>query len=140
MEFTNPSSWPAWERIFLRYMSVSGYNSKPHKEKIDILLYLLGEHADEIWPQIQPAQETQEQALQAFWEYFNPQSNTIFEQYKVNSLVQLHGESVGEFVTTSHTVVVGMDDKKMCEQLQLLPKLTLEAAVLVAKQAELQYQ
>ncbi|KAJ8893774.1 hypothetical protein PR048_006374 [Dryococelus australis] len=60
MEFTNPSSWPAWERRFLRYMSVSGYNSKPHKEQIDILLYLLGEYVEEIWSQFQPTPETQE--------------------------------------------------------------------------------
>ncbi|KAJ8889694.1 hypothetical protein PR048_009195 [Dryococelus australis] len=72
-------------------MSVSGYNSKPHKEQIDILLYLLA------------APERQEQALQASREYLNPRTNTIFEWYKFNSRVQLHGESVGEFVTALHT-------------------------------------
>ncbi|KAJ8869944.1 hypothetical protein PR048_028955 [Dryococelus australis] len=87
MEFTNPSSWPVWKRRFIRYMFVSGYNSKHHKEQIDILLYLPGEHAEEILPQFQPAPDTQEQALQAFREYCNPRTNIIFEQYKFNSRV-----------------------------------------------------
>ncbi|KAJ8880363.1 hypothetical protein PR048_016832 [Dryococelus australis] len=90
-------------------MSVSGYNSKQLKEQIHILLYLLDEHEEEIWPQFQPAPDTQEQALQAFREYFNPRTNTIFEQYKFNSQVQLYGESVGEFVTALHALAESCD-------------------------------
>ena len=80
--------------------------------------------------------------------------NVIFERAKFNLRSQNDNESVDTFITDLHClaeycefgilkdnlirdrIVVGLKDKKLSEQLQLDPKLTLEKATTKAKQSE----
>ncbi|KAJ8885094.1 hypothetical protein PR048_011290 [Dryococelus australis] len=137
MEFASPALWPAYERRFLCYMSVSGHSSKSHIKNIDILLYVLGDRAEEIWTQFELEQDMLELSLKELSKYFTSRTNTLFERYKFISRVQLIGETVGDFVMALHTlqsscdygalknklildrVVVGMADRIMSQQLQL---------------------
>ncbi|KAJ8880494.1 hypothetical protein PR048_016964 [Dryococelus australis] len=95
MEFGNPASWLACEKSILCYTSVSGHSSKSHSEKIDIILYVLGDRAEEIWTQFEPVPDILELSLKAFSKYFTQRRKTIFESYKFNSHIQEAGETVG---------------------------------------------
>ncbi|KAJ8880829.1 hypothetical protein PR048_017300 [Dryococelus australis] len=54
-------------------------------DKIDILLYVLGEREEDIWSQFQPAvPDILDRALKAFRQYSTPRTNTTFERYKFN--------------------------------------------------------
>ncbi|KAJ8968580.1 hypothetical protein NQ314_002246 [Rhamnusium bicolor] len=154
--FTNPATWPQWIKRFNRYMSVSGMSSKTDKEKIDILLYVMGEESEDVLIQFPTVSNKYHELVKAFEDYFIPRRNVIFERFQFNSRVQRPGENMDSFITTLHNlaeyceygalkdslirdrIVVGMSDKKTSEKLQLQHSLTLPEAILAAKQAEIQ--
>nr|CAI5850622.1 unnamed protein product [Callosobruchus analis] len=154
--FSTPAAWPAWRKRLERYMSVSGQLQKSEKEKIDILLYIMGEEAEEIILQLEKEPANFQEALTSLDKFFIPRRNIIYERYKFNLRVQKPGESVDAFITSLHSlaehcnygtlkeelirerIVVGMSDTRTSERLQLNETLTLQQCVLEAKQAELQ--
>ncbi|KAJ8944022.1 hypothetical protein NQ318_021737 [Aromia moschata] len=121
-------------------MAVTGQDSKSDGEKINILMYIMGEESEDVTLQF-----TQQ-----------PSTNIIFERFKFNSRVQNSGETIESFITSLHSlaehcdygmlkdqlirdrIVVGMSDVKTSEKLQLRDKLTLTECITIAKQAELQ--
>lgn len=154
--FQQPEKWPVWRKRFERYATVSKLNSSDEMEKIDTCLYCMGEKSEEILLQINSQPNTLEELLKAFDTYFQPQKNVIFERFKFNSRIQRPGEPVDEFITDIHKlaencefqnlkdelirdrIVVGMQNVKVSEQLQLKPDLTLKTAIDCARQAEMQ--
>src|SRR3978361_2134896 len=62
--FTDPSAWPAWRKRFERYMSVSGQGFKTEREKIDILIYTLGEESENVILQFERTPATLAETLQ----------------------------------------------------------------------------
>lgn len=154
--FQVPANWPQWRKRFERYIGVSGLKHKSQQEKIDILLYVMGEESEQVVVQFPTVPVTFEGMLQAFDKYFIPRRNVIFERFKFNSRTQLPGESADSFITALHTlaehceygtlkedlirdrIVVGMTDTKTSERLQLQGNLTLADAVFSTKQAEIQ--
>ncbi|XP_072385956.1 uncharacterized protein [Diabrotica undecimpunctata] len=138
-------------------MSVSGFGQKSDKDKLDLLLYLMGNEAEDILLQNQPGENASFQdVMQIFDNHFIPRRNTIFERFQFNSRVQRPGEPVGNFISSLHTlaehcsygalkdelirdrIVIGIADKKVSERMQLNDGLTLEKAIQIARQAELQ--
>lgn len=135
--FLAPAIWPAWRKRLERYMSVSGQLQKTEKQKIDILVYLMGEESEDILIQFQKIPDTYEEVLNVFDKYFIPRRNIIYERFKFNSTVQKPGETIDLFITSLHTlaehcnygqlkeelirdrIVVGMLDTKTSERLQL---------------------
>ena len=89
-----------------------------------------------------------------FDSYFEPQRNVIFERAKFNQRRQQQGESVDAFITNLYCladrcnygelrnemirdrIVVGLLDDALSEKLQLDSRLTLETAVVTARQSE----
>lgn len=155
--FSQPQQWPQWKKRFDRYMSVSGFCKKLDKEKIDMLIYLMGNEAEEILLQQNlSGNETYTDILDKFEKYFIPQRNIIFERFQFNSRVQKPGEPVENFITSLHAlaehcgygtlkeelirdrIVIGVADSKVSERLQLRDKLTLAEAITAVRQAELQ--
>lgn len=155
--FSQPQQWPQWKKRIDRYMSVSGFNKKSDREKIDMLVYLMGNEAEEISIQQNlTGNETYAQVMEKFDNYFIPHRNVIFERYKFNSRIQSPGESVESFITSLHAlaeycdygtlkeelirdrIVIGVADVKVSERLQLRDKLTLSEAITAVRQAELQ--
>nr|CAH7731486.1 unnamed protein product [Callosobruchus chinensis] len=142
-DFTAPQAWPQWRKRFERFMSVSGQNMKPDEEKINILMYVLGEEAEEVMLQFNPQPATFSQTLNAFENHFIPRRNIIFERYKFNTRIQQQGEPIECFITSLHSlaehcqygqlkeelirdrIVVGMQDRRTSERLQLKATLTL---------------
>ncbi|KAJ8932068.1 hypothetical protein NQ314_014968 [Rhamnusium bicolor] len=155
-DFSAPAAWPQWRKRFERFMSVSGQNIKSDEEKINILMYILGEEAEEVMLQFTQVPTTYVETLTALENHFIPRRNTIFERYKFNTRTQQPGESIESFITSLHSlaehclygalkeelirdrIVVGMLDQKTSERLQLQTNLTLSECILAVKQAELQ--
>lgn len=155
-DFSNPVAWPQWRKRFERFMAVSGQNLKSDSDKIDILMYTLGEDSEQIMLQFENIPTTYIQALSEFEHHFIPRRNIIFERYKFNTRMQLPGEPIENFITNLHSlaehcnyqslkdelirdrIVVGMLDRRTSERLQLKPGLTLQECVIEAKQSELQ--
>lgn len=46
--FSLPENWDKWRKRFERYINVSGQCTKPAKEQIDLLFYIMGEKSEEI--------------------------------------------------------------------------------------------
>lgn len=154
--FSSPGTWTSWRKRFERYMSVSGQLGKSEEEKINILVYIMGEESEEIMLQFPSQPRSYEEALNSFENYFIPRRNIIFERFKFNSTVQKPGEPIEYFITSLHSlaehcnygtlkeelirdrIVVGMLDTKTSERLQLKDQLDLKECILIAKQAELQ--
>ncbi|XP_072377884.1 uncharacterized protein [Diabrotica undecimpunctata] len=156
-DFTQPQTWHQWKKRVERYMSISGFGQKSDKDKLDLLLYLMGNEAEDILLQNQPGENASFQdVMQIFDNHFIPRRNTIFERFQFNSRVQRPGEPVGNFISSLHTlaehcsygalkdelirdrIVIGIADKKVSERMQLNDGLTLEKAIQIARQAELQ--
>lgn len=158
-QFEKPEAWLLWLKRFERYISVANLKDRSEKEKIDLLLYTMGEKAEEILVQMTSGSTsllTLKAVTDKFTEYFSPKRNTIFERYKFNSRKQNIGESVDSFVTTLYSlaetceygvlkeelirdrIVIGVRDMRTSERLQLMADLTLEKALNVARQAEIQ--
>lgn len=157
-DFDNPNLWLLWKKRFLRFTVVSGYTKRSSDEKKDLLLYTMGEKAEEILLQFVPAPSTYEETLERFDQYFIPQKNVTFNRYEFNSRHQKPGENVDSFITALHKLadqceygqlkddlirdqlILGMNDKRTSEKLQLQSKLTLANAITIARQAEIQGQ
>ncbi|XP_072400844.1 uncharacterized protein [Diabrotica undecimpunctata] len=152
-DFTQPQTWHQWKKSIERYMSVSGFGQKSDKDKLDLLLYLMGNEAEDILLQNRPGENASFQdVMQIFDNHFIPRRNTIFERFQFNSRVQRPGEPVGNFISSLHTlaehcsygalkdelicdrIVIGIADKKVSERMQLNDGLTLEKAIQIARQ------
>lgn len=154
--FIAPETWPQWRKRFERFMTVSGQNQKSEEEKINILVYIMGEEAEEILLQFANQPTTFVEAIRYFENHFIPRRNVIFERFKFNSRTQKPGESMEAFITSLHSlaeyceygtlkeelirdrIVVGMLDKRTSERLQLQAQLTLGECIIADKQAESQ--
>lgn len=158
LDFNNPAAWPAWKKRFTRYMSLSSFGDKEDSDKIDMLIYVMGEKSEDIFVQFKPLPTTYDATLQAFEDYFIPRRNVMFERFKFNSRMQAEGESVDFFITDVHAlaeqcnfgtfkdelirdcILVGMLDAKLSERLQLKETLTLQETITAAKQSEIQHK
>lgn len=157
--FEKSEEWPMWLKRFERYISVANLKERQESEKVDVLLYTMGEKAKEILDQIMPGTNnsaTLKMVTDKFTEYFSPKKNTVFERYKFNSRRQQVGESVDSFVTALYSlaesceygtlkeelirdrIVIGVREVRTSERLQLTTDLTLEKALNIARQAETQ--
>lgn len=156
--FNEPDSWPIWSKRFERYISVGGFAEKTDQEKVNMLLYIMGQDSETILLQFDNKPETLEDTLNAFKSYFAPRENTIFERFKFNSRKQAPGESVDSFISDLHLlaqkckfgdlkeemirdrIVVGMTDIRTSENMQLKSDLTLKLATEMARLAERQHK
>lgn len=155
-DFTKPELWPMWKKRFVRYLNVSGNSIKPEEEKVDLLIYLMGEKAEEILKTIPEPAVTLNELLTQLDAHFRPAKNVIFERFKFNTRKQQEDESVENFIRALHVqadlcdfnamkdelirdqIVVGMKDIKTSEKLQMKTNLTLALAIQMARQAEMQ--
>ncbi|XP_026825789.1 uncharacterized protein K02A2.6-like [Ooceraea biroi] len=118
-----------------------------------------GEKSEEVMIQVMPSITASTRFVEVkakFDAYFSPKRNVIFERYKFNSRVQETGETVDSFVTALHSlaetceygvlrndlirdrIVIGIRDTRASKRLQLINDLTLEKALEIARQAEIQ--
>lgn len=157
-DFENAASWTKWSKRFERYISISGLTTKAENEKIHILLYLMGDKAEDSVPQFEVKPITLIDMIAAFTNYFEPRYNVIFERYLFNTRTQEDFETVDGFITDLHKladtskygdlkeelirdrIVVGIRDSEVGRKMQLKADLTLKYAIFISKQAERQHK
>ncbi|CAG9770307.1 unnamed protein product [Ceutorhynchus assimilis] len=111
--FSQPQQWPQWKKRFERYMSVSGFGKKSNKEKIDMLIYLMG------------CRERPGEPV----ENFITSLHALAEHCDYGALKE-------ELIRDR--IVIGVANEKVSERLQLRDKLILCEAITAVRQAELQ--
>ncbi|UYV79257.1 K02A2.6-like, partial [Cordylochernes scorpioides] len=157
-DFSTPNEWPKWRKRFERYLVDSGMKKKEEADKIDLLMYLMGDRADDIFRTFRFEKEEEatkiDSVLKAFDSHFCVRKNIIYERAKFNSRIQEDREPVDEFITSLYKladscefeslheqlirdrIVVGVRDKALSERMQLDSELTLEKAVKMVRQQE----
>ncbi|KAJ8888839.1 hypothetical protein PR048_008333 [Dryococelus australis] len=142
---------------FQRYRLLSGLEKKNGEMQVSTLVYVMGAEAEEILNSFHLSEEDTKLykvVVKLLDSYFIPRRNVIYEWAKFNLRSQLTDELVDAFITDLHTLaehceyqtlrdelehdrlVVGIQDKKLSESLQLDANLTLESAIMKARQSE----
>ena len=155
--FSSPEGWTKWIRRFERYRVASGLSAKPEENQVNTLIYTMGDEGDDILSSFGLGEEEKikyDVVKEKFQGYFIKKHNVIFERARFNVRSQLEGESIDSFVTALHglaehcnfrdlkdelirdRLVVGLRDAALSEKLQMNPDLTLEKAVVLARQKE----
>ncbi|UYV82094.1 K02A2.6-like [Cordylochernes scorpioides] len=155
--FSNPGDWPKWIRRFERFRQASGLINNPENEQVNMLVYCMGDNADDILLSCKIASdqlENYDKVIECFESHFIPRRNIIYERARFNQRCQQEGEKVNEFITALHSlaehcnfemlhdelirdrIVVGVRDRALSERMQLDADLTLVKATLMAKQLE----
>ena len=156
-DFDHPQTWPVWIQRFERFRTASKLSAEDEQNQIDSLIYAMGEQAEEIYNTFTLSAadaKVYEKVKTAFENHFVVKRNVIFERSKFNRRVQGPSESVDSFITALHSLadtcnygtlknelirdrlVVGRRDVNLSEKLQLDSELTLDTAVLRARQSE----
>ncbi|UYV74165.1 hypothetical protein LAZ67_11002276 [Cordylochernes scorpioides] len=151
------SDWPKWIRRFERFRQASGLINNPENEQVNMLVYCMGDNADDILLSCKIASDQLEnynKVIECFESHFIPRRNIIYERARFNQRCQQEGEKVNEFITALHSlaehcnfgmlhdelirdrIVVGVRDRALSERMQLDTDLTLVKATLMAKQLE----
>ena len=149
--------WTKWIKRFDRFRIASGMDAQDEENQVNALIYTMGEQAEDIVVSLHLNAEeagdygTVKNKLDA---HFVTRRNIIFERAKFNQRQQEVGESADSFHTALHCLaeycgygalhdemvrdrlVVGLRDKRLSEQLQMDPELTLEKSINKAGQSE----
>ena len=152
-----PEEWSRWIMHFERFWKATGLDQKDGESQVNTLIYSMVQEADDI---VMLFGLTAEEAKQynvvkgKFEVHFVVKGNVIFERAKFNLRSQQDGESVDNFITDLYylaeycesgtrrddlirdSIVVGIKNKTLSEQLQLNSKLTLEKAIIKTRQSE----
>ncbi|UYV75047.1 K02A2.6-like [Cordylochernes scorpioides] len=155
--FSNPGDWPKWIRRFEHFRQARGLINNPENEQVNMLVYCMGDNADDILLSCKIASDQLEnynKVIECFESHFIPRRNIIYERARFNQRCQQEGEKVNEFITALHSlaehcnfgmlhdelirdrIVVGVRDRALSERMQLDTDLTLVKATLMAKQLE----
>ena len=116
--FSCLEEWPKWARRFERFRSASGHTEKDKIVQVNMLLYSMGDEADDVLRSFKLSEADQKkttfkflEADQKKYEFYNAKfdqhfvkkCNAIFERAKFNMRKQ-EGESVDSFVTTLYAL------------------------------------
>ena len=152
-----PEEWSKWIRRFERFRLASGLDKKADAAQLNMLIYTMGDRADDILHSFKYAEgerESYKTVKEKFESHFIPKRNVIFERAMFNSRIQGPEEPVDHFVTALYSlaehcdygdlkdemirdrIVVGIRDAQLSEKLQLDRQLTLEKAITQVRQQE----
>nr|XP_037288730.1 uncharacterized protein LOC119181582 [Rhipicephalus microplus] len=157
LDFDTTSEWPAWIQHFDDYRYASGLNERSNEEQVCTLLYTMGQQARDIFVTFNLSPEDSkkfELVKNKFVEYFIKATNVVYERACFYKRYQVPDESIDQFMTVLHIsaekcdfgelkkglhrdrFVVGVQDEKFSESLQMNPKLSLAAALAKARLKE----
>ena len=156
-DFSTPEEWPKWIRRFERFRQASGLKDNDEEGQVNTLIYAMGDEADDILCGLGLSAEDKKKfdtVRDKFEAHFVKRRNTIFERAKFNQRKQEKAESADSFITSLYClakhcgygalhdemirdrIVVGLRDATLSEKLQMDPELTLDKAVVAARQRE----
>ena len=153
-------TWLKWLRRFDRYRVASGLSIKPQTEQVSILLYVMGDSADDILQMLRLDEGTvsYEEIKKSLNDYFAVRRNIIVERARFNKRSQKPGESVDTFIQDLYRladncdygtlkddlirdrIVVGVLGDSLSDRLQSKGTLTLAQSVQMSRQAETRAQ
>ncbi|RUS71780.1 hypothetical protein EGW08_020463 [Elysia chlorotica] len=147
--------WPEWSAEFKRFRSASKLSKEDQDTQRDTLLYCMGRESEKIFSTFKFEEDQSfEVVLKKFDDYFIIRRNVIYERTKFQERKQKHNETVEEFYRDLRDLakhcnyqdqeceqirdrmVVGLNNKKVREKLQLIRDLTLDKVVEIARQQE----
>ena len=156
--FAKPEDSPNWIRRYSRYRIASGLDKKDDSIQVNLLLYTMGDEADDIMTSFifdSPDDNVKyDKVKEKIDNHFVVRRNTIYERAKFNQRVQGADEPVDSFITALYCLVeyceygslrdemirdrlvVGLQNAKLSERLQMDATLSLEKAVNMARQSE----
>ena len=118
--------YSSWKRYIKRFnLLCSSLVVTDDKQKLSLLLTLVGDEAYEIYENIMPDPEgkTFADTVQAFEEHFKPQVNTSYETFLFRKLVQREDETIQQYYVRLHEQAVKCDfadkDKEIKQQIEL---------------------
>ncbi|XP_077546688.1 uncharacterized protein LOC144159208 [Haemaphysalis longicornis] len=157
--FDNPAQWTAWLQQFEDYSFASGLSSAPEETKVRTLLYCMGPQGREVLSSLMSDAEaygSYSGVTTSLSGYFVHPVNEVYESSRFHKRTQVVGESVDAFFTALRILVkkcnyasreiddrlvrdrfiVGLLDSRLTDQLCRNPKLTLDEALIQARQYE----
>jgi hypothetical protein len=139
--FARPEEWPKWYRRYERFSTASGLDDKDGKSRVNMLIYSMGDEAEDIFRSFSLSAEQQEvydTVRERFDQHFIKRRNVIYERAKFNRRRQEQGESVDTFITSLYSlaehcgygllhdemirdrIVVGILDSRLSEKMLTL--------------------
>ncbi|XP_077531198.1 uncharacterized protein LOC144143299 [Haemaphysalis longicornis] len=155
--FDNPAQWTAWLQQFEDYSFASGLSSAPEETKVHTLLYCMGPQGLEVLSSLMSDAEAYRSysgVTTSLSGYFVHPVNEVYESSRFHKRTQAVGLSVDAFFTALRNLVkkcnyasreiddrlvrdrfiVGLLDSRSNDQLCRNPKLTLDEALIQARQ------
>lgn len=157
LDFRDPHDWKRWSTRWERYRIISGLHQRDAATQVNTFLYAMGREAEDVLTSLHLSEaELNDYGVvkSKFELHFIPRVNIIFERAKFNMRKQEPDETVEAFITALHSladscdygllreelirdrIVVGLQDRKLSEKLQLDAKLTLQSATATARSFE----
>ena len=105
--FNEPEKWKDWKRRFGRYWSASKLNEESQERQVDMLIYVMGSEAENVFDQLSLSDEERgnyNKVGQAFDLYFQPKTNTVHERCKFGQRVQTEGETSEAYIRALHVM------------------------------------
>ena len=152
-----PEEWPQWIKRFGRYRNATNLDQQTDKKQVSFLIISMGINAEDVLLAAGITDEDEKSyqtVVNKLNQYFLPKTNVVYERACFNLRIQKPGESVSDFITDVHKlasscdygqlreslirdrIIVGITDKKLSEQLQLISEITLEDTIKRVKQNE----
>ena len=106
-DFSCQEEWLKWSRRFERFGQASGLAKEEEESQINMLIYAMGDQADDILTsfKLSTLQQKQYHTVKTkFDEHFVVRRNVIFERAKFNRRHQEDGETVDTFITALHAL------------------------------------
>ena len=149
--------WPKWLKRFERYRVASGLKHKPDADQVSILLYSMGDCADDILStltEVSEESDTYDDIKSALNDYFKVRRNVICERARFNKRTQSPGEPIDTFIQDLYKlsessdygnlredlirdrIVVGVFSDALSDSLQAKSDLSLKKAIELSRQAE----
>ena len=152
--------WPKWLKRFERYRVASGLKNKSNPDQVSILLYSMGDCADDILSTltVDEATDTYDSVRSALNEYFKVRRNVICERARFNRRTQSTGESIDTFIQDLYKlsefcdygslrddlirdrIVVGVLSDALSDSLQGKSDLSLKKTIEISRQHEARKQ
>ena len=155
--FKKPDEWLKWLKRFEQFRIASGLSTESQTRQVSTLLYCMGDEAEDILISTNISSDDKksyDRVLEKFNDYFKVRKNVIFERARFNRRNQLKGEPAEQYITELYRLVetceygeltpemirdrlvIGIQDSRLSERLQMDPELTLEKAKKLIRQSE----
>ena len=119
-QFDTPDEWPKWRHRFEQFCMASRLSKEDKERQVSMLLYCLGEEADDILTSTNISMESRKKyndVLAKFDAHFKVRKNIILESMWFNRKTQEEDKSVEQFITSLYSLADSCEYGDMKEEL-----------------------